>query len=54
VTPVAAELAQRGVPFVYATGYSDDLAELPPAAIIRKPYAPDEIRNALQRLARSH
>jgi CheY-like chemotaxis protein len=50
VTPVAAELLQRGVPFVYATGYSDDLAELPGAAVVRKPFAADDVRVALEGL----
>jgi CheY-like chemotaxis protein len=50
VTPVAAELLQRGVPFVYATGYSDDLAELPGAAVVHKPFAADDVRVALEAL----
>jgi PAS domain S-box-containing protein len=50
VTPVAAELLQRGVPFVYATGYSDDLAELPGAAVVHKPFAAEDVRIALEAL----
>jgi two-component sensor histidine kinase/CheY-like chemotaxis protein len=49
ITPVAAELAQRRVPFIYVTGYGDDLAELPRGAVVRKPCAPDVVRAALQR-----
>jgi two-component sensor histidine kinase len=50
VTPVAAALSRRGVPVVYATGYSDNLAELPPGIIIRKPCPPAEIVDLLQRV----
>lgn len=45
--PVAALLAERSVPFIYATGYSDALGELPRAPIVRKPCAPLDVAEAL-------
>jgi PAS domain S-box-containing protein len=51
VTPVATELTRHSVPFVYVTGYGDDLKALPHGAIVRKPLAPGAVRAALQRLA---
>lgn len=47
VTPVAEELMRRGVPIVYATGYSDTLADLPRAPVVRKPFAPEIALEAL-------
>jgi DNA-binding NtrC family response regulator len=48
--PVAAMLAERGIPFIFATGYGDrahpaDFAAVP---TIAKPYSADDIRNALE------
>jgi CheY-like chemotaxis protein len=50
ITPVATELERLSVPFVYVTGYGDDLSELPHGAIVRKPCPPIAVRAALQRL----
>jgi DNA-binding response OmpR family regulator len=50
ITPVATELERLSVPFVYVTGYGDDLSELPHGDIVRKPCAPIVVRAALQRL----
>jgi CheY-like chemotaxis protein len=51
-TPVADALAQRGVPFVVATGYG--AAGLPPehkdVPVLAKPYDPTELTRALARL----
>ena len=49
VLPVAQALAQRGIPFVFATGYGDDKT-LPfgfDAPVIRKPYDVTQIAAAL-------
>ncbi len=51
-TPVADVLAQRGVPFVVATGYGAE--GLPPShshvPVLAKPYDPDDLTAALSRL----
>ena len=51
-TPVADELAKRGVPFVVATGYGAD--GLPPGhasvPVLAKPYDPSDLTAALARL----
>ncbi|RAI57215.1 response regulator [Roseicella frigidaeris] len=51
-TPVADVLAQRGVPFVVATGYGAE--GLPPShahvPVLAKPYDPDDLTAALGRL----
>lgn len=47
---VAAELQKRGVPFAFATGYSDNVmipAEYAQAPIVRKPYTSDELLAAI-------
>ena len=53
-TPVANVLAERGVPFVVATGYG--ASGLPPGhakvPVLAKPYDPDELTSALARLCR--
>ena len=53
-TPVADALAARGVPFVVATGYGAD--GLPPGhasvPVLAKPYDPDDLTAALDRLCR--
>lgn len=48
---VAEALVERGVPFIYATGYSDELGELPRAPIVRKPCTPGEVCAALRRVS---
>jgi ActR/RegA family two-component response regulator len=48
--PVARALAQRGVRFVLATGYTDiadQLEELGAESLMRKPYGPDDIASVL-------
>jgi CheY-like chemotaxis protein len=50
--PIAEELANRGVPFVFATGYSDR-SIIPPhlaAPIVRKPYEAATLVAALTKL----
>jgi DNA-binding response OmpR family regulator len=53
-TPVADELAARGVPYVIATGYG--AAGLPPghhdAPVLAKPYDPGDLVAVLRRLVR--
>jgi len=55
VTPVAAALVARGIPFVFATGYGDN--DMAPqgfdAPIIRKPYAVTQVAAALADIRRS-
>ena len=51
---IARILADRKVPFVFATGYGDGtafLADHPDAPVINKPYGPDHIRQALAQIA---
>ena len=48
--PVAEACAERGIPFVMATGYGENedvLAAYPPAPVLRKPYDVDHIRAIL-------
>ncbi len=49
VQPVAAALAERGVPFLFATGYGENRGapEGFDAPIVRKPYDVAQIANAL-------
>ena len=53
-TPVADVLAQRGIPFVVATGYGAE--GLPPGhakvPVLAKPYDPDELTTTLARICR--
>ena len=53
-TPVADVLANRGVPFVVATGYGAE--GLPPGhasvPVLAKPYDPDELTGTLSRICR--
>ena len=51
--PVASRLAERSIPFIFATGYGDrshpeEFAGIP---TISKPYSADDIRNALASVA---
>ena len=50
-TGIAATLAERGLPFLFATGYGR--AGLPPgwegAAVLQKPYTQAELADALER-----
>lgn len=51
--PVAEELKRRGIPFVFATGYSDSVmipAELKSAPLVRKPYEGDVLVSTLAEL----
>jgi CheY-like chemotaxis protein len=52
VTPVTDALAGLGVPFLFATGYADDLAihRHPAAPVLRKPCDPQDIIAALATL----
>ncbi|HYD05553.1 MAG TPA: response regulator [Reyranella sp.] len=48
VTPVAARLAQRGIPFLFATGYDALIvADFPHRPVVRKPYTDLQIRDAM-------
>ncbi|WP_284734641.1 response regulator [Sphingosinicella terrae] len=47
---VAAALRERGVPFLYATGYGSGGVAAGDAAVIRKPFQQDQIASALARL----
>ena len=53
-TPVADELAARGIPYVIATGYG--ASGLPPghqdAMVLAKPYDPAELTSMLSRICR--
>lgn len=53
-TPIADELAARGIPYVIATGYG--ASGLPPghqhALVLAKPYDPAELTNMLGRICR--
>lgn len=50
--PVAQALEQRGVPFVFATGYDQEGLEWmgPTADIIAKPYRREQVEAALRRM----
>ena len=52
VDPVAGRLAALGVPFVFATGYSNDdvMAEHTAAPVLHKPFGPRKLIAALQAL----
>ena len=47
--PVAAALAARGIPFIFATGYDDTGVAAGAAAVVRKPYTQTVIARALAR-----
>lgn len=49
--PVAEVLAQRGIPFIFATGYGDSEhpGRFAGCPTVTKPYGIDDIRDALQR-----
>jgi CheY-like chemotaxis protein len=49
VFPVADALAERGIPFVFATGYGRAGLDhrYPAATVLTKPYSPEELANAL-------
>ncbi|WP_052389328.1 response regulator [Belnapia moabensis] len=51
--PVADRLAQRGVPFVFMTGYGDDLGQGGHAGVptVRKPFDPEHLVHVLRRAA---
>jgi CheY-like chemotaxis protein len=52
--PVAAALAARRVPFIFATGYGDGtafLAEYPKAPVVNKPYGSEQLHAALAGMA---
>lgn len=47
--PIAHELASRGIPFVFATGYGSKLpSDAPEAPVLRKPFELDELARALR------
>ena len=49
--PIAIELHQRRIPFVFTTGSGDSMrmpAEFVDAPIVRKPYTPEALRQALR------
>ena len=51
VFPIATELHHRRIPFVFTTGYDDNMrmpADLADAPILRKPYTLDDLRRALR------
>ncbi|WP_300973605.1 response regulator [Sphingomonas sp. LHG3406-1] len=46
--PIAALLKERGIPFLFATGYAEgNLSGLGNAAVIAKPYGRDQLARAL-------
>jgi CheY-like chemotaxis protein len=48
VAPVARILAERGIPFVFATGYAGGISDVwPDAPVIEKPYSMADIERAL-------
>jgi len=52
--PIAEDLASRGIPFLFATGYGDDSylpAKLENVPIVQKPYQADAIAEALGKLS---
>lgn len=52
---VAEELAKRGVPFVFATGYGDSVMipeKLREVPIVRKPYSAEALKSALEKVSR--
>ena len=46
--PVAAILAEKAVPFIFATGYGDRPNPFPAAPIVTKPYGAHDLYTALQ------
>lgn len=46
--PIAAELKRRGIPFLFATGYTatDLAAHYTPAVVVEKPYTPKQLLGA--------
>ncbi len=55
VSPVARELAHRGVPFIFYTGQAQSdpvLAEWPDVKVVAKPAASNQIIDAIVRLVR--
>lgn len=48
---VAAKLRERGVPFVFASGYTEraELADFPEAELVGKPYSGNDLVKALAR-----
>jgi DNA-binding response OmpR family regulator len=49
--PIAFELHQRRIPFVFTTGYDDNMrmpVELADAPVLRKPYSLDDLRLKLR------
>ena len=52
--PVADRLAQRNVPFIFMTGYGDDLGEGSHAGVptVRKPFDPEHLVHVLRRAVR--
>lgn len=52
-TRVAAELRQRGIPFVFATGYGETkglTAEFPGVPVLQKPYDKDAVMRAIAKI----
>jgi len=52
--PIAEDLASRGIPFLFATGYGDEShlpAKLENVPIVQKPYQADAIAEALGKLS---
>ena len=49
-TQVADELKQRGVPFVYATGYGRDSEKVLNAPVLSKPYSPAQLVDSIRSL----
>jgi CheY-like chemotaxis protein len=51
-TPIAEILAERGVPFVFATGYGSTGVDEPHNArhVLKKPFSPDDLDVAIARM----
>ncbi|WP_425991414.1 response regulator [Brevundimonas sp. TWP2-3-2] len=47
---IAAKLRERGIPFVYATGYGTSGEMNTETPVIQKPYLPTQVAEVLQRL----
>jgi hypothetical protein len=49
--PVADILRERGIPFVFTTGYGRDgiADQYKDAPVLRKPYSPQELENAVSK-----
>jgi len=55
--PIAQELAARGIPYLFCTGYDRRIAERPeagPAEVLAKPVQRDQLANAMTRLLAPH